>query len=113
MLLDKEIDRPQIIDVKQNFVKKRYNNNDKVITHEDIEDHRQYPLEMQPVLDAVIEYSKRTFSLGILTGSKELDNIVDYLNNLDPNNPQVSQIINYVQDRSKVLKQAFIKGYSQ
>lgn len=82
--------------------------------NEDLSNPRQYPLEMQPVLDAVIDYSKRTFSLGILMGQKELDDICSYIvMNLDVNNAQISQLINYIQDRSKIFKETFIKGYEQ
>jgi hypothetical protein len=107
--------KPQLIEIDHKsvaYTKKRYNQPQKGFKpQEDLSNPRQYPLEMQPVLDAVVEYSRRTFALGLLTGAEEIEKTIEYINTLDPKNAQVSQIINFLSERAAKLRTGFDHGY--
>lgn len=109
--MNDSIKKPQIVDVSTYIHKKQRQPEKGFQPKEDLSNPRQYPLEMQPVLDAVIEYSRKTFALGLLTGAEEIEAMIAHLDSMNPKNAQISQIINLMNDKAMKLREGFKQGY--
>ena len=76
--------------------------------NQDEQSQKNYPLEMQPVLRAVLDYGRRTYSIGALHGAIAIESLIDQIKNLDPdsgsNTPEFREIISSAETISKNLR---------
>jgi len=69
------------------------------------------PIELTPVIDAVKEYGRRTFSLGAWSGANELHSLVDKIKKLDANDDKWKCIIEDAEKSICELRSHMYKTY--
>jgi hypothetical protein len=70
-----------------------------------------YPLEMRPVMEAVLEYGRRTNAIGSLEGAAALDELVKRIRTLTTSFPVLEELADDAERRSSELKAKFRRAY--
>lgn len=70
-------------------------------------DTTHYPLEMQPVLRATLEYGRRTHALGVLKGAAAMEQLVDRIKALGPPSLELGELVTSAERNVGELKQEF------
>jgi hypothetical protein len=71
------------------------------------------PLEMRPVIEATLQYGRRTHALGALEGAEALDDVVKRIKMLAPLSDTIIEIIKHAESRVSELKGLLITAYSE
>lgn len=73
----------------------------------------QYPIEMTPVMRAVLEYGRRTHALGALKGAVVISNLVSKIKSLGQISPELKHIILDAEQDVHELKQLLSQAYAE
>jgi hypothetical protein len=73
----------------------------------------QYPIEMTPVMRAVLEYGRRTHALGALKGAVVISNLVSRIKSLGQVSPELKHIILDAEQDIHELKQLLSQAYAE
>jgi len=73
----------------------------------------QYPIEMMPVMRAVLEYGRRTHALGALKGAVVVSNLISRINTLSQVSPELKNIILDAEKDVYELKQLLNSAYAE
>lgn len=74
-------------------------------------DMRNQPIELTPVVDAIKEYGRRTYSLGALQGAFAIEHLLDKIKTLQPVNDELKEIIADAEKNVDHLKSYLHKVY--
>lgn len=73
----------------------------------------QYPIEMMPVMRAVLEYGRRTHALGALKGAVVVSNLISRINTLGQVSPELKNIILDAEKDVRELKHLLNSAYAE
>jgi hypothetical protein len=93
--------------------KKRFEFKEEVEQIEEAPVTTQYPIEMTPVMRAVLEYGRRTHALGALKGAAVVSNLVNQINALGQISPELKRIILDAEKNAIELKKLLNHAYAE
>ena len=77
----------------------------------DVPEVQHYPLEMQPVLRATLEYGRRTHALGAHRGAVALQELVDLIRKLGMQGPDIDLVVTSAEKNANELSKLLGKVY--
>lgn len=110
--------KPVVIDVKSfkrgNKHKKR-KNHQYIDQTNSIEDNFSLPLELRPVINAIVSYGRKTNSLGELGAAKILSDIAINLRKLDleRTNHAIKELIENIERQAENIRLKFENAYNE
>ena len=88
--------RPRVVDVttdRQPEKKRRQKKQRRSRASEPAENNNAFPIEMQPVIRATMEYAKRTHALGAMMGAAHIESLARRIRSLGPTNVELETIL--------------------
>jgi hypothetical protein len=111
--LQRQIKRTIILDAKD--LKSSKTSKKKNPPHKKAKKQQQQnkPLEIGPVIEAILAYGKKTHSLGELQAAVILEDIASGLKEHAPDEQAIQELINTAEAHAKAIRSKFVSAYEE